>query len=161
MRAIAIKEIRELRRDRRTLAMLFLLPILFLVVFGYAASFDVQDVPTVVVGPQAALATSMLPSTLKVVDTDAAGDRAAAEDQLRRGKATVAVVTPSSAGGKLEVLIDGTELFAAQAAVRSLTELKAEAAAAQTGGAAARREPRCPRCRSTSSTTPACAPRSS
>jgi ABC-2 type transport system permease protein len=137
VRAIAIKEIRELRRDRRTLAMLFLLPILFLVVFGYAASFDVEDVPTVVVGPQAGLATSMLPSTLKVVDTDAAGDRAAAEDQLRRGKATVAVVTPASAGGKLEVLIDGTELFAAQAALRSLTELKAEAAAAQAGGAAA------------------------
>ena len=61
MRAIAIKELRELRRDRRTLAMLFLLPILFLVVFGYAASFDVQDVPTVVVGPQAELATGMLP----------------------------------------------------------------------------------------------------
>jgi ABC-2 type transport system permease protein len=137
MRAIAIKEIRELRRDRRTLAMLFLLPILFLVVFGYAASFDVQDVPTVVVGPQAALATSMLPSTLKVVDTDEAGDRAAAEDQLRRGKATVAVVTPASAGGELEVLIDGTELFAAQAALRSLTELKAETAAAQKEGAAA------------------------
>ena len=50
MRAIAVKEFRELRRDRRTLAMLFLLPFLFLVVFGYAASFDIKDVPTVVVG---------------------------------------------------------------------------------------------------------------
>ena len=52
MRAIAVKEFRELRRDRRTLAMLFLLPFLFLVVFGYAASFDIKDVPTVVVGPR-------------------------------------------------------------------------------------------------------------
>ena len=137
MRAIAIKEIRELRRDRRTFAMLFLLPILFLVVFGYAASFDVQDVPTVVVGPEAGLATGMLPSALKVVSSDASAGRAAAEDELRRGEATVAVVTPAAPGGKLEVLIDGTELFAAQAAVRSLAELKAGGAAAQTAGAAA------------------------
>jgi ABC-2 type transport system permease protein len=137
VRAIAVKEIRELRRDRRTLAMLFLLPILFLVVFGYAASFDVQDVPTVVVGPEAGLATGMLPPTLKVVSSDAAAGRAAAEDQLRRGEATVAVVTPASPGGKLEVLIDGTELFAAQAAVRSLAELKAGSAAAPAGSTAA------------------------
>ena len=65
MRAIAVKEFRELRRDRRTLAMLFLLPILFLIVFGYAASFDVQDVPTVVVGPGAALVAELLPSDLQ------------------------------------------------------------------------------------------------
>jgi ABC-2 type transport system permease protein len=131
MRAIAVKEFRELRRDRRTLAMLFLLPILFLVVFGYAASFDVQDVPTMVAGPQAGLAKSMLPPALKVVSTDATAGRAAAEDELRRGEATVAVVTPASPGGKLEVLIDGTELFAAQAAVRSLAELKAKSASGQ------------------------------
>ena len=135
MRAIAIKEIRELRRDRRTLAMLFLLPILFLIVFGYAASFDVQDVPTVVLGPEAGLVKGMLPSTLKVVSSDTGGGRAAAEDQLRRGRATVAVVTPAAPGGKLEVLIDGTELFAAQAAVRSLAGLKAGGAAAQAGAA--------------------------
>ena len=133
MRAIAVKEVRELRRDRRTLAMLFLLPILFLVVFGYAASFDVRQVPTIVVGPEAAPAEGLLPATLKVVRTDASGGRAAAEDALRRGQATVAVVTPSSAGGTVEVLVDGTELFAAQAAVRSLAELKAGAAGAPAG----------------------------
>jgi ABC-2 type transport system permease protein len=115
--------------------MLFLLPILFLVVFGYAASFDVQDVPTVVVGPEAGLATGLLPSTLKVVSSDAAAGRAAAEDELRRGEATVAVVTPASRDGQIEVLIDGTELFAAQAAVRSLAELKTGGAAAQAGAA--------------------------
>ena len=161
MRAIAIKEIRELRRDRRTLAMLFLLPILFLVVFGYAASFDVQDVPTAVVGPEAGLVTGLLPSTLKVVSSDTAGGRAAAEDRLRRGEATVAVVTPAAPGGKLEVLIDGTELFAAQAAVRSLSELKAETRAHRRGARPLWREPRCLRFRSRSSTTPACAQPSS
>ena len=51
MWAIALKEFRQLRRDRRTVAMLFLLPFLFLIVFGYAASFDIKQVPTIVVGP--------------------------------------------------------------------------------------------------------------
>ena len=67
MRAIAVKEFRELRRDRRTLAMLFLLPFLFLVVFGYAASFDIKDVPTVVVGPGAPMVARHLPGTFAVV----------------------------------------------------------------------------------------------
>jgi ABC-2 type transport system permease protein len=131
VRAIAIKEFRELRRDRRTLAMLFLLPFLFLVVFGYAASFDIRDVPTVVVGPDAQAAAAILPATFNVVATDAAGDRASAQDELRRGSAVVAVVT--AGGGRATVLIDGTELFAAQAALRSLAELQAANASSAAG----------------------------
>jgi ABC-2 type transport system permease protein len=132
MRAIAIKEFRELRRDRRTLAMLFLLPFLFLVVFGYAASFDIKDVPTVAVGSGATVASRMLPAAFDVVATDESGDAASARERLRRGEAVVAVVTPAD-GGAAEVLIDGTELFAAQAALRSLAELQAQAAGS--GGA--------------------------
>lgn len=132
MRAIAVKEFRELRRDRRTLAMLFLLPFLFLVVFGYAASFDIRDVPTVIVGPGAEAVATALPPTFDVVATDFGGDRAAAQDELRRGEAVIAVVTPGTSGGATTVLIDGTELFAAQAALRGLAELRAAGA---TGGA--------------------------
>ena len=54
MWAMIVKEFRQLRRDRRTLAMMIVLPVLLLVVFGYAASFDVKGIPTVVAGPQAA-----------------------------------------------------------------------------------------------------------
>jgi ABC-2 type transport system permease protein len=128
VRAIAVKEFRELRRDRRTLAMLFLLPFLFLVVFGYAASFDVKDVPTVVVGAEAQPVASALPGTFDVVATEQAGDATSASAQLRRGEAVVAVVTPPAGAGATKVLIDGTELFAAQAALRSLAELRASAA---------------------------------
>jgi ABC-2 type transport system permease protein len=125
MWAIALKEFRELRRDRRTLAMLFLLPFLFLVVFGYAASFDVKAVPTIVFGAQADRAAPLLPKGLSVVRTDVAGGESAARDALGRGEAVVAIVTPSRAGEAPHVLIDGTELFAAQAALRSLAELRA------------------------------------
>jgi ABC-2 type transport system permease protein len=39
-----VKEFRQLRRDRRTLAMMIVLPVLLLVVLGYAASFDVKTI---------------------------------------------------------------------------------------------------------------------
>jgi ABC transporter DrrB family efflux protein len=129
VRAIAVKEFRELRRDPRTLAMLFLLPFLFLVVFGYAASFDIKDVPTVVVGVGGGRVAAALPGTFGVVTSVPDGDAASAREQLRRGEAVVAVVTPAAGDGTAAVLIDGTELFAAQAALRSLAELRANAAA--------------------------------
>ena len=65
MWAMIVKEFRQLRRDRRTLAMMIVLPIVMLVVFGYAASFDVETIPVRVVGPaaeQAAPSPSPIPS---------------------------------------------------------------------------------------------------
>ena len=133
MWAIALKEFRQLRRDRRTVAMLFLLPFLFLVVFGYAASFDVKEVPTLVVGPGAPLVAAALPAELRVVATRPRDGAAQARDALRRGEAVVAVVTPSQAGAAPLLYLDGTELFATQAALRALA--RTQGAAAQAGGA--------------------------
>jgi ABC-2 type transport system permease protein len=127
MWAIAVKEFRELRRDRRTLAMLFLLPFLFLVVFGYAASFDVREVPTIVVGKTAPLVATFLPQQLHVVRTDPAGDGGTARDALRRGEAVVAIVGPARPGQAPQVFVDGTEIFAAQTALRSIAERQAGA----------------------------------
>ncbi len=98
MWAIALKEFRQLRRDRRTVAMLFLLPFVFLVVFGYAASFDIKEVPTLVVGPRASLVAGLLPEQFRVVAVRPDAGEAQAEDALRRGEAVAAVVLP--AGGR-------------------------------------------------------------
>ena len=46
--AVARKEVLQLRRDRRSMALAFLLPLLLLLLFGYAISWDVRDVPTAV-----------------------------------------------------------------------------------------------------------------
>ena len=51
MWAMIVKEFRQLRRDRRTLAMMIVMPILLLVVLGYAASFNVTSIPVAVAGP--------------------------------------------------------------------------------------------------------------
>ena len=67
MWAMIVKEFRQLRRDRRTLAMMIAMPVILLVVLGYAASFDVTSIPVDVAGPQAANAASELPRPFHVV----------------------------------------------------------------------------------------------
>jgi ABC-2 type transport system permease protein len=120
MWAIALKEFRQLRRDRRTVALMVMAPLILLVVFGYAARFDVDRVPTVLVAVD--LPERRLPRLFEVVDRRA-GDRTDAVDALRRGEAAVAVV----GGTRPAVLIDGAELFSAQAALRTLAAVGAEA----------------------------------
>jgi ABC-2 type transport system permease protein len=46
--AVARKEVLQLSRDRRSLGLAFLLPLLLLLLFGYAISWDVRDVRTAV-----------------------------------------------------------------------------------------------------------------
>jgi ABC-2 type transport system permease protein len=118
MWAMAMKEFRQLRRDRRTLAMMILLPVLLLVVFGYAASFDVDRVSTVVVGPRAQAVAEVLPERLEVVEVAADLGRSDAVAALRDGEAVVAVVTAET--GQPQVLVDGADLFSARAVVTEL-----------------------------------------
>jgi ABC-2 type transport system permease protein len=117
MWAMIVKEFRQLRRYRRTLAMMIAMPVLLLVVLGYAATFDVSSIAVAVAGPQAGVEAAALPRPFDVVSADAAQGRAWAQDQLRDGKAVVAVVT---GGARPVVLIDGTQLFAARAALTAL-----------------------------------------
>ena len=121
MRAMIAKEFRELRRDRRTMAMMIVLPVVLLVVFGYAANFKVHDIPAVVVGADARQAASLLSApTFHVTEIDTAAGEAAAQAQLRDGRAVVAVVT----GGRSPlVLLDGTQLFSAETAEGALAKV--------------------------------------
>ena len=48
LRAIARKEVLHLRRDPRSLILAFLLPVLLTILFGYAISWDVEDIETAV-----------------------------------------------------------------------------------------------------------------
>jgi ABC-2 type transport system permease protein len=117
MWAMAMKEFRQMRRDRRTLAMMILLPVLLLVVFGYAASFDVDRVKTVVVGPQAEQAAAALPDRLDVIRTAPGEGRQDAVEALRDAEAAVAIVTGD---GQPQVLVDGADLFSARSVVTEL-----------------------------------------
>jgi ABC-2 type transport system permease protein len=117
---MVMKEFRELRRDRRTMAMIVFLPILLLVVFGYAANFEVADVTTAVLGPQADQAAANVLPTFDVVETDPDGTEQTATDLLQRNTADVAVLTGTQ---PTQVYVDGSALFSAQAAVSALNRL--------------------------------------
>ena len=129
MWAMTVKEFRQLRRDRRTLAMLVILPVVLLVVFGYAASFDVDDISTTVVGPQATQVAEALPAPFDPDLVDTSGTRADAEARLRDGDSAAAVVT---GGDRTELLLDGSQIFTANAAKAALGSEAAKASASGT-----------------------------
>ena len=133
MWAMIVKEFRQLRRDRRTLAMMIVLPVLLLVVFGYAASFDVTVIPVAVAGPGAAGLDLRAP--FQVVQRAPSEGASWAQDELRDGHAAVAVIT----GTRITVLIDGSQLFTAKAALAALESAGTtfHAASGQTAGARA------------------------
>jgi len=124
--AMIVKEFRQLKRDRRTLALLIVLPVLLLVVFGYAARFDVSNIPTVVVGPEAATVAGHLHAPFDVIDIDPTAGRSLAQSRLQDGSAAVGVV---AASGRVVALMDGTQLFAVQAAQAALAHMEQAATA--------------------------------
>jgi len=121
VKAMIVKEFRQMRRDRRTVALMVGLPVMLLIVFGYAARFDVTEIRTAVFGPNAEFAASALDDAFKVVVTDTAGGEDDARALLRDSEAAVAIV----AGTSPKVFVDGTELFLAQSAMRRTDSLPA------------------------------------
>jgi ABC-2 type transport system permease protein len=122
MWAMVQKEFRQLRRDRRTVAMLIVLPLLLLVVFGYAASFDVTKIKTIVVGPDAQATAERLRAPFVVDRVAPTQTREDAVARLRDGRAQVAIVTGGQPQAQPQALIDGADLFAARAAVSALRQ---------------------------------------
>lgn len=119
-----IKEFRELRRDKRTLGMLVAMPILLLIVFGYAANFSVDNIHTAAMGPQADQVTAMISqlpqAPFDVVETDPAGTAATAQDLIQRNIVDVAIVTGTNPP---VAYVDGSSLFTAQSAVAVFNRL--------------------------------------
>lgn len=123
MLAMIVKEFRQVVRDKRTLAMLIVMPVVLLLVFGYAASFNVTEIPTIVVGADADQVDSRLPPLFVVETTDVNGTSDDAVNALVAGTAQVGIVaTP----GSPQILIDGSELFTAQAALQAVSQMSAQ-----------------------------------
>ena len=119
--AIAKKEVMHIRRDPWTFWFALGMPVLLLVLFGYAVSFDIDHIPVVVVDQDRTPASRELVRHLftgqtfrREADVD---DAVAAEAAFRRGEARLAVVIPPdygvhvARGGRAEVqlLIDAAD----------------------------------------------------
>lgn len=113
MLAMVTKEMRQVRRDHRTLAMMIVMPVMLLVVFGYAASFDVTSIG-VAAAPGAETAVASLPEPFEAVTTEVS-------DPLETLRLNEADVVIAAHDGRLTAYIDGSELFTARAAVQAVT----------------------------------------
>ena len=132
---IAWKELLQLRRDRMTLAMMAVLPILQLLLFGYAINTDVRHIPTVIYDQDHSAASRELAQSLSVTGFyDLLGevrDYGEIERALRSGRARAALVIPASyasnlrAGrtSQLQLVVDGSDPQTVGSAVNTASGL--------------------------------------
>lgn len=128
--ALAQKEFIQIRRDRRTLAMMIALPMLWLLMFGYAFSFDVQEVRVAVVDHSGTEIGRMVADAFRsydrfiqtdLTDMSEAGIRDAMyRDDLQMGIIIPAGYAEAGNNDQMQVLLDGSDLFAAQTGARLL-----------------------------------------
>jgi ABC-2 type transport system permease protein len=96
LRAFVVKEFHHILRDRQTLTILLMMPLVQVVLFGYALRSDVRDIRLAVVDPTPDHATLELQSRFlstnrfRIVTTSKTPD--VIEPLFRRGKADVALV---------------------------------------------------------------------
>ena len=118
---VAWKELQQLRRDRLTLAMMVVLPLVQLLLFGYAINTDVRHVPTVVYDQDKSAESRDLVHSLEATGFyDIVGqveDYDAMEHAVRAGVARAALVVPARFASDLEsgrptevqLVVDGTD----------------------------------------------------
>ncbi len=124
------KEFIEIRRDRRTLALIVAVPVILLVIFGYAANFEVRHISAELAGHDSPLLRSALGTNGDfAVRPGVAADQAAAESDIQHGRVGVAVVVGAD-GRPARVLIDGSNLLTAMTAERELATLQGASAGA-------------------------------
>jgi len=132
--AIARKEVRQLLRDRLTFGMVFGIPVMQLLLFGYAINQDVRHLRAAVTdqaGTQSARILAADAEASQVVDIVARVDTGAElESLLRRGRVAVGILIPpdfeerAARGDRpaAQLLVDGSDPILVQAA-RGLLDL--------------------------------------
>jgi ABC-2 type transport system permease protein len=96
--AIMSKELRQLRRDRVTLAMIVLMPVMQLILFGYAINFNVRGLEAGIADQ--ANTTGSRALVMDMLATDVVKPVLVARtpqqlmDALRRGEISVGIVIP-------------------------------------------------------------------
>jgi len=134
---IAWKELLQLRRDRMTLAMMVVLPIVQLLLFGYAINTDVRHIPTVIYDQDRSAASRELAQSLRVTGFyDLLGEVRSyveIENALRSGRARAALVIPVSYAAnlrtgrtsQLQLVVDGSDPQTVGSAINTASGLVA------------------------------------
>jgi drug efflux transport system permease protein len=140
--AVAVKELRQIRRDRRTLTILLFVPAMFLLLYGYALNFDIRNVRLAVDdrdrSPQSrALVSAFINSGYFELAAYVTSDREL-ERLIDRNEARAALVIPSGFGRevlarrpvRVQIIIDGDNSNTATTVIGYAQAIVAERAAA-------------------------------
>ena len=119
--SFVIKESRHILRDRRTMLILFGMPTVMMLLFGFAISTDVKDVRTVIVGSSLDHKTQSLVTALDASEyfhiTAVVPVPADAERLIRGQEADIAIVFTSDFASKregIQIIADGSDPNMAQ-----------------------------------------------
>jgi ABC-2 type transport system permease protein len=154
LRAAFIKELIQLRRDRITFAMMIMIPLLQLTLFGYAINTSPRHLPTaVLVQDDSAFARSFL-AAMRATDYFDISTSAASEEELDRlilsGKVLFGVQIPAHFGRDLMrgerpallVVADAADPTATGSAIAALQGLSTQVFSRELTGPAANLAPR-------------------
>jgi ABC-2 type transport system permease protein len=121
IKAIAKKEIIQIRRDPLSLAMAFLMPVLLLFIFGYAITLDVNNLTTIIYDADKSSVSRELAAELTASGyfsiVRMADNQREIDSYLDSGRARVAVSIPvdfaktiaSGGTAQLQVIVDGSD----------------------------------------------------
>ena len=127
--AILYKEFLQMRRDRMTLGMVFMLPLVQLLLFGYAIQTEVKHIPTVVFDQSLSAESRDLLNSFSASGyfdvTSAAGSYAEVNRAIDSGKAKVGIVFPPDfdrslkrgTPAQVQVIVDASDNMVANQAV--------------------------------------------
>lgn len=145
--AIFLKELVQMRRDRPTFAIMILMPIMQLVLFGYAINTDPRHLPAVVEmredGPLTRAFLSSLTASTFVDVVAVATNEAEAERMLRSGEASFLISIPEGferrlvRGERPQILLaaDASDPVAASGALGAIERIAQSAFAPEFDGA--------------------------
>ncbi|EGO62131.1 ABC transporter permease [Acetonema longum] len=129
LKALLVKEFIQMSRDRLTFAMMVMLPIVQLLVFGYAINTDVKHLSTVVFDQSLSYESRDLLSSFEAsgyFDINyAAGSFQAVSDHIESGKTKVGIIIPPDFAANLkhgrtasfQVIVDASDSMAASSAI--------------------------------------------
>ncbi|WP_313438557.1 ABC transporter permease [Stenotrophomonas sp.] len=127
--AIMLKELRQLRRDRITLAMIVGIPVMQLLLFGYAINLNLRHLDAGIADQANSAASRALVQDMVATGVIAPRAQAYTPDQLmqalRRGEISVGVVLPADFERRrfegreaVQVLVDGSDTVVQSAAIQ-------------------------------------------
>ncbi|WP_445514903.1 ABC transporter permease [Stenotrophomonas sp. 3(2025)] len=127
--AIMLKELRQLRRDRITLAMIIGIPVMQLLLFGYAINLNLRHLDAGIADQANSAASRALVQDMVATGVIAPRAQAYTPDQLmealRRGRISVGIVIPADFERRryegreaVQVLVDGSDTVVQSAAIQ-------------------------------------------